>query len=66
MLDVEARLDGEANGHFTVYSTAANLDLMRRSYRKTPFLAQVPEERMAAIARHPESARCTSTGPPSR
>jgi penicillin V acylase-like amidase (Ntn superfamily) len=62
MLDIEARLDGNATSHFAVYSTAANLDLLRRSYRRTPFLAQVPEARMEAIARHPDSAQCTLTG----
>jgi penicillin V acylase-like amidase (Ntn superfamily) len=62
MLDIEARLDGDVAGGFGAYSTAANLDLLRRSYRKTPFLAQVPEARMEAIARHPDSARCTLTG----
>jgi hypothetical protein len=66
MLDIEARLDGNATGHFAAYSTAANLDLLRRSYRKTPFLAQVPEARMEAIARHPDGARCTLTGSPPR
>jgi penicillin V acylase-like amidase (Ntn superfamily) len=62
MLDIEARLDGDVAGGFAAYSMAANLDLLRRSYRKTPFLAQVPEVRMEAIARHPDSSRCTLIG----
>ena len=62
MLDIEARLDGDVAGGFAAYSTAANLDLLRRSYGKTPFLAQVPEARRDVIARHPDSARCTLTG----
>jgi choloylglycine hydrolase len=62
MLDIEARLEGDLRGRFTTYSTLANLDLIRRSFRQTPFLAQVPEVRMEVLARHPDSARCTPTG----
>jgi penicillin V acylase-like amidase (Ntn superfamily) len=62
MLDIDAQLDGEVGGRFEAYSTAANLDLIRRSFRRTPFLAQVGQARMEALARHPDSARCTLTG----
>jgi hypothetical protein len=62
MLDIDVRLDGDVAARFGAYSTAANLDLLRRSYSKTPFLAQVPEARIEAIARHPEGAQCTLTG----
>ena len=62
MLDIDARLDGDVAGRFAAYSTAANLDLLRRSYSKTPFLAQVPEARREAIARHPDGAQCALTG----
>src|SRR5262249_41885742 len=63
MLDVDAKLAGDVTGAFATYSTPANLDLVRRSFRQTPFLAQVPEPRMEASARHPDSAHCTLPGP---
>jgi len=66
MLDIDARLDGDVAGRFAPYSTAANLDLIRRSSGKAPFLAQVPEARREATARHPDSARCTLLGPSQR
>ena len=62
MLDIDAQLDGEVGGRFVVYSTAANLDLIRRRFRKTPFLSQVGEARMEALARHPDTTRCALTG----
>jgi len=60
MLDVDARLEGDVAARFTTYSTAANLDLVKRSFRKTPFLAQTPDSRLEAFARHPDRARCTT------
>lgn len=60
MLDVEAPLEGDVTARFTTYSTAANLDLVMRSFRKTPFLANTPEEEIRALARQPERARCAT------
>ena len=62
MLDVDGKLEGDVTGSFSIYATPANLDLLRRSYRKTPFLTQVPEARIEAIARHPDRAHCTLPG----
>jgi hypothetical protein len=55
MLDIDAQLDGEVGGRFVVYSTAANLDLIRRSFRKTPFLSH--EWRPSHGTRTPHGAR---------
>ena len=66
MLDVDAKLAGDVAGGFAAYRTSANLDLLRRSYRKTPFLTQVPEARIEANARHPDRAHCTLPGPAPR
>ena len=60
MLDVDARLEGDVTARFTPYSTAANLDLVKRSFRKTPFLAQTPESVVESLARYPERARCVA------
>ncbi len=66
MLDVDAKLEGDVTDGFAAYATPANLDLLRRSYRKTPFLTQVPEARIEANARHPDRAHCTLPGPAPR
>jgi len=60
MLDVDTPLDGDVTARLTTYTTAANLDLVMRSFRKTPFLANTPDEGIRSLARHPERARCAA------
>jgi penicillin V acylase-like amidase (Ntn superfamily) len=63
MLDIDASLDGDVTARFTTYTTAANLDLVMRSFRKTPFLANTPEEQIRSLARQPDRARCAAGTP---
>jgi len=58
MLDIDAKLEGDVSARFTPYSTAANLDLVTRSYRKVPFLMETPASKLQALARQPERSRC--------
>jgi penicillin V acylase-like amidase (Ntn superfamily) len=58
MIDVDLRLKGDVTSHWTDYTREANRDLIRRSYKKTEFLRQVPPAALDQVARYPESARC--------
>ena len=62
MLDVDAKLEGDVSARFTPYSTAANLDLVTRSYRKVPFLMETRDSALQAVARQPERSRCVGAG----
>jgi penicillin V acylase-like amidase (Ntn superfamily) len=62
ILDIDAKLEGDVSARFTPYSTAANLDLVTRSYRKVPFLMETPESKLQALARQPERSRCVGAG----
>jgi penicillin V acylase-like amidase (Ntn superfamily) len=60
MLDIDASLEGDVTARFTRYTTAANLNLVMRSFRNTPFLANTPDEQIQSLARQPERARCAA------
>jgi penicillin V acylase-like amidase (Ntn superfamily) len=49
---------GDVTKRFRDYTTAANLDLVRRSYRDTPFLRQAKEEEIVDAAKWPDRASC--------
>lgn len=58
ILDVNADLSGDVAGQFSNYTYESNRNLIGRSYRQTSFLSRIPEERLDAIARFPESFKC--------
>ncbi len=58
ILDINAGSAGDATGQLINYSYAANRDLIGRSFGKTSFLSEIPEERLNGIARFPESFSC--------
>lgn len=59
MLDIDAGSSGDVTAGFADYTAAANEDLLRRSYRGTSFIGDVPDAVIAADARWPEASRCT-------
>lgn len=58
MLDIDAGPSGDITASFADYNAAANEDLLRRSYRGTSFIGDVPDAVIAADARWPEGSRC--------
>ena len=58
IMDINAGHAGDVNGYFQDYSYEANRDLIGRSYRKTGFLSRIPDERLDAVARLPETFEC--------
>ena len=58
ILDVNADLSGDVTGQFSNYTYESNRNLIGNSYRKTSFISRIPEERLDAIARFPESFKC--------
>lgn len=49
---------GDVTGAMEPYTTAANLDLIRRTYAATSFLRAVPDSVLRAIAAYPEGFVC--------
>jgi len=60
LLDVHAALAGDVTARLDPYSAEVNRDLVRRAYRGTSFLRDVPEATLDTIARHPDTSRCGS------
>ncbi len=58
ILDANADLSGDVTGQFSNYTYESNRNLIGSSYRQTSFLSRIPEERLDAIARFPESFKC--------
>ncbi len=58
ILDANAKLTGDVTNDFSVYSYDANRRLIGVSYKQVRFLSRIPNERLDAIARFPESFEC--------
>jgi penicillin V acylase-like amidase (Ntn superfamily) len=61
VLDVDAGR-GNVAARFVDYTPEANRSLIERSVRKTDFLAGMPPEEIAEIARQPERTSCAAGG----
>lgn len=58
LLDIDTRVEGDVAKKFKPYSPAANLAFITRTYAGTSVTRDTPSEEVAAIAAHPDSARC--------
>ena len=58
VLDVNADMSGDVTNRFSDYTYSANRDLIGRSFSKTGFLSEIPDERLDAIARLPDRFEC--------
>jgi choloylglycine hydrolase len=58
LLDIDTRVEGDVAKKFKPYSAAANLAFITRTYAGTSVTRATPSEEVAAIAAHPDSARC--------
>ena len=58
VLDLAADVEGNVAGKMVPYTLALNRKLVTAAYRKTDFLADVPQEELERVARYPESATC--------
>ena len=58
LLDIDTRVEGDVAKKFKPYSAATNLAFITRTYGGTSFTRLTPREEVAAIAAHPDMARC--------
>lgn len=57
MLDINARLSGDASAAFEPYTLEANRRLIFKVFRQVEFLKSVPDQALEQLARYPESTR---------
>lgn len=58
VLDLSADVQGDVAKRLVPYTRELNRDLVTASFRKTPFLARVPEAELERVTRYPESGVC--------
>jgi hypothetical protein len=58
MLDINAKLTGDTAKSFQPYTSAANLQLVRGSFAKTPFLSDTSPDLRDELANYPEATTC--------
>ncbi len=58
MLELDAAKSGDVQASLAPYAAETNLALIRSSFRKVDFLADVPESELARIAEIPDAAIC--------
>lgn len=58
VLDLDADVQGDVAKRLIPYTRDLNRELVTASFRKTPFLAQMPEAELERVARYPESDVC--------
>jgi choloylglycine hydrolase len=58
VVDLHEGAAGDVRPLLVPYTAAINLELVRASYRKTPFLAETPEAVLDGQADYPESTKC--------
>jgi choloylglycine hydrolase len=58
VLDINAERSGDITNNFIEYTWQLNRDLIGNAYKKTEFLAGVPDEVLDQIADYPESIIC--------
>ncbi|ETX05327.1 linear amide C-N hydrolase [Candidatus Entotheonella palauensis] len=56
VLDINAAGSGDVTPQFRAYEESINRELIGKAYGKTPFLANMPAERLDGIARYPTAA----------
>ena len=58
MIEVDAPGRGEVNGMMTAYSPAANRDLIRDNFGRTPYLKGIPGSALYFLAKYGDQGRC--------
>jgi penicillin V acylase-like amidase (Ntn superfamily) len=58
LLDIDTRVEGDVSGKFKLYSTAANLAFITRTYAGSSVTRRTPATEVAAVAGQPEKAAC--------
>lgn len=58
VLDLDADVQGDVANRLVPYTRDLNRELVTASFRKTPFLAQMPEAELERVTRYPESDVC--------
>ena len=58
LLDIDTRMEGDVAKKFKPYSAATNLAFITRTYAGASVTRGTPREEVAAIAAHPDTARC--------
>jgi penicillin V acylase-like amidase (Ntn superfamily) len=58
VLDINGPLSGEVTSKLMDYTPQINRHLINNAFSKTPFLRDVPEERLDQLARYPASTVC--------
>lgn len=58
VLDLDADVQGDVAKRLVPYTRDLNRELVSASFRKTPFLAQMPEVELERVVRYPESDVC--------
>jgi len=58
VVDLDEGTAGDVGPLLSPYSTGKNLDLIRTSFRKTPFLSETPDDVLRRQADYPASTRC--------
>lgn len=58
VLSLDAKVQGDVARHLVAYTRQINLDLVRASASKTPFLASTPAAELERWAAYPEAAVC--------
>ncbi|HEX3131650.1 MAG TPA: linear amide C-N hydrolase [Thermoanaerobaculia bacterium] len=58
VLDLDADVQGDVAKLLVPYTRDLNRELVTASFRKTPFLAQMPDAELERVARYPESDVC--------
>ena len=58
LLDIDTRITGDVSPKLKPYTTAANLAFISRTYAASSVTGGTPASEIAAIAAHPDGARC--------
>ncbi|MBN1850814.1 MAG: linear amide C-N hydrolase [Deltaproteobacteria bacterium] len=58
ILDIQDQFAGEASGRFRDYTRRMNCSMILESFRNTPFLSHMPEEKLNRLAEYPERLLC--------
>jgi choloylglycine hydrolase len=58
ILDIDYATPGDVSARFDRYTTAANRDLIYKSYRGTDFLSGIPDSTLDSIAAFPATFQC--------
>ncbi len=57
-IDVQLKGGGDVTSSFRPYSRDKNLQLIRTTWAKTPYIAHIPDSGLVKVAAHPSASRC--------